>query len=154
VQFFFGTAQHIVPGPTIPLDCPNCRHSGPASTWDREEALTVFFVIPVIHNSTSWVRCSHCHHEILSSLKAAQLAGKTPAEVIGHLIIGPTPWQRRMAVLAVLLFWLPFLGIVISVLAYALNSRDKGWRLPVSLMAALASPVATLVWVVYLGWLG
>jgi hypothetical protein len=53
--------------------------------------------------------------------------------------------SRVLAVLAMLLFWLPILGLVVSGLAYLANRRSNDWLLPASRWSFIGSVVVHLL---------
>jgi hypothetical protein len=59
--------------------------------------------------------------------------------VARETVQGDLSWGRVAAVLSLLLFWLPLIGLVAAALAYGLNRRSAGWTYRVSQVSLLAA---------------
>jgi hypothetical protein len=79
----------------------------------------------------------------------AVVQGVTPALAVAREMarLGVS-WSRVSAVLAVLLFWLPLIGLVASGLAFWLNRRSESWTRWASQVSLTASALVHSVFVV------
>src|SRR5262249_46168466 len=114
-------------GAEIQINCPACEARGvAASTYVQIERVR-FFGIPV-HRRTSWVVCSQCQKHLLSSADVKDLPGLSEEE--RNRVIAPyTSFvSRALAVLALLLGWIPLVGFVVAGIAVLLNRRPGLWR--------------------------
>jgi hypothetical protein len=132
-------------GPDVVFDCPACGTAGAgATTYNNVET-----VLLVFRWRTSWLCCQECGATLQSSRDVRELGGLSPEELRGVVRPYVGLVNRLFAVLAVLWGLLPIVGLVLAVVAVAINRRPDGWRTTSRVGLAIAV-VAHLVFAVLL----
>jgi hypothetical protein len=131
--------KHVTPGPDVAIECPRCRKHGIASTSDQEHRDLYFGFIPVLTSHRTCVVCPNCKVTLDSRVMAADLASLPPGEVSAMLRHRPSLVQGFLAVVALLLAWLPVAGMIIALIALLVNWRHRGWTKKVCYVAVVVS---------------
>jgi hypothetical protein len=137
-------------GPNLVINCPRCGQSGPASSYDLEEKLALFFVIPMGVFRSGWVVCGHCGGELLARTSAAELAGKSPEQLAALLATRQSPIVKALAILSVVVFLVPGLGLLLGIIATACTFKTRGWARMASFAGLALSVLASIVYAVVL----
>jgi hypothetical protein len=95
-----------------------------ATSYALKEVIN--FILP---HTTYWVRCDSCGTELLSAVPPDQLVTLTPQETQSYLRLRTSLVARVVGILAVLLCWMPFVGLPVCALSWVLNRRSRAWRI-------------------------
>lgn len=135
--------RKMIPAPEVSanlrINCPRC---GAKET--RAVCYTVREVLGlIVWHKTHWVKCLACGTELYSRLPPKDLAGLPPDVLEGVVVFRRSFVARTVTLLAVLLFWTPLVGLMVSALAVILNWRSGGWPKRLSLIALVISALLT-----------
>jgi hypothetical protein len=126
-MFISGGRSNIEEGEPVKIHCPLCGERGvEAKTYAQVERVK-FLGIPV-DRRTSWAVCSRCGKHLLSSRDVHDLPGSSEEELDKVLAPYASFISRSIALLALILSWVPIVGIVLVLLAILLNRRPGIWR--------------------------
>lgn len=115
------------------IHCPVCGGEDVAGDIiESEETLTGYGVIPLSRHTNWWVICSECNTRLYSRLTAKELEGKSADEVVGLVYQRVSLVHKFLAITAVLLAIAPGLGIIMGLIALAVNWKSPGWPNTVS----------------------
>jgi hypothetical protein len=133
--------------PTEPLviNCPACQAQHvTAETYIYFEQLRILLVIPLPPNRSYWLTCPSCRSPLLSRFPAYELRG-LPPEAITHFIRHRvSPIRKFLAILGIMFFFWPLLGLMVTGPAVLANFRTQGWTKRLSWIAFILSLVAHL----------
>jgi hypothetical protein len=114
----------LVESPTAGGNGPSRAAPMPVPWWALPGMGVVFFPLVTI----AWC----------GTLERNTLRARLP--VTHQRLVQPdVAWGRILAAFAMLLFWLPLLGLVLAALAYLVNRRGAGWTLRVSQVSLVLS---------------
>jgi hypothetical protein len=136
---------------SVVFDCPSCHGERVRGTaYDLRETLRLAEKVPSWGWSSHWVRCSNCRAELHATCAAHDLQGASPAtvtEAVHHYL--PFP-KRVLAVASMLLCWTPAVGLLLALVATALNSRTTGWPRWLSVVGLILSLAMNIAMLIYL----
>jgi hypothetical protein len=151
-MFISGARSHTEDGEEILINCPACgARQVKASTYAKMQRVRIAGI--PIDQRTSWVVCSACRKHLLSLRDVNDLPCLSEDELGQVLSVYTSFISRSFAVLALILGWIPIVGLVIAVLAVLLNRRRSIWRM-FSWIGFVLGAVLTGLFVValFLGW--
>ena len=135
---------------TLRINCPKCGATDtPAKAVEEVERLYGYMrLVPFFFRKrTTWVVCQNCHAKLLSKLSLAELEGKSARELEAALSPRVFLITQVLAILAILLAVIPFVGTVAGLIAVVVNWRSRDWRRTVSLVGLALSIVFPLAFV-------
>jgi hypothetical protein len=141
-----------IPAGATRINCPVCGNLDvPAEIIEKQETMMQNLVIPMGTHTTWWVACSACKARLYSKLSAANLAGKSPDELVGQVYPYTSFVNQFLAVAALLLCPAPALGTILALIAWLMNRKAAGWTRKLSkfaFFASLAIPVLLIVFAI------
>jgi hypothetical protein len=141
-----GVDSRTLAGPSIVIHCAACNvPDAPATTYQYGERLAILHVIPLTpYSQTNYVKCERCGEAFVSPIALTELPYLEPGELHRLLRRRVGLVEMFLAVAAIILSWIPFVGLVMSLIALAVNGwRKNHWTRPVSRVAAVISVVVT-----------
>lgn len=142
----YGVDSRSVAGPQVVMHCAACDvPDAPATTYQFGERLAILHVIPLTpYTQTNYVRCDRCGETFVSPIALSELPYLEPGELHRLLRRRVGLVELFMAVAAIILCWIPFLGLIMGLIALAMNGwRKNHWTQPVSRAAAVISVIVT-----------
>jgi hypothetical protein len=142
------------PGPTLSINCPACQSTAvPADSMQQVDRLDLFYLLPFFQLRNTFVTCSACKKQLISSIGINEMADLNAADLSDHLVNHVSFINKFVAILSLLLFWIPIVGVGLGLLAIALNWKTTGWTKTVSFVGAgLAALVLTVLFVLMAIW--
>jgi hypothetical protein len=123
------------------MNCPKCGGQAvAASSYSLREVTSL-----IIWHTTYWVQCGACQAKFQSDRPPQELAGKTPAEVEGHLSPAMPFGVLLISVITLLFGVLPYVGQALCLFSWYLNRRRRGWRIAIQVVLLLS--FALLAWI-------
>lgn len=109
-------------------------------------------IIPSPEDSvtTTFAKCDACRRIMLAKVPAAELAGLSPEELEHLLAKRVSPVLKVLTILGLVLFWAPFLGLSLAVVALLWSLRTGGWTRTASVIATVLSATMTATVIVIL----
>ncbi len=122
-------------GPSIVIHCAACDATDvPAETFEYGERVALLHVVPITpYVRTNYVKCTRCGEQFVSPIALSELPYLHPDELDKLLRrrVGLIP--QFLAFAAIILSWVPMIGLLMSLIALAANwSRKKHWTRNVS----------------------
>jgi hypothetical protein len=141
----FGTSKtKRTRGPDIRVDCLWCGEQGASAiTFTTEEHIRLYGLIPVPAQRETHVVCETCGADRLTRLTFEELAAGQPGVIADQLYDRVSVIAKALAVLAALLFCLPFVGLGLGIAGLVADRRARGWPFRLS---ALAVAAHVLLW--------
>ena len=141
--------MHVIteetPGPSVLINCPNCAAMRVAAeTCDHRERLTWLFV-PVFTWRNTFVTCSNCGKQLVSKWPVEFIADFSAEELTQHLTLRVPLACRVVAVVSILLCWVPLWGLILSLILLPVNLRRTGWVKSLSVLSVVIGAVVTFV---------
>ncbi len=139
------------PGPDISINCPLCNATGVAAqSFEQLDEIGLFWLIPLCRLRNTFVRCSECTKQLIAKASIHEI-GDYSVEEISQRLVGRVPLiSQFLAVASVLLFFVPFVGLVMALIAVIVNRRNTGWLRTLSWIGAILSGLITMLFVVAL----
>jgi hypothetical protein len=108
--------------------------------------------IPIAPKSrTYWLNCQSCGETLRSSLPAPELRNQPAAVTSLHVWHSVSPVKKLLAILAIGLFFMPVLGLLLSVGAVVVNYKTVAWARRTSWIALVLSVLVhalfAVVWI-------
>jgi len=129
------------PGPNIHLNCGACGvRDTVARIFESEERILVFW-IPMPVQRERHVVCRECGADRISDLPLDELVELEPEEVESHLRPRVSFIVQSLAVLSVLLFCFPLVGLVLGIVGMVGSRRSRGWAYYVSAVGIVLTVV-------------
>lgn len=132
-------------GPAIEIHCAACDvANAPAETYEYGERLTLLHIVPITpYRRIKFVKCNCCGELFISPIPLDDLPflhnGELYRVLRRHVPLVP----KFLALTAIILCWIPMLGLIMAALALAMNGwRKKHWTRIVS-RAAMVIAVIT-----------
>jgi hypothetical protein len=148
---FLHIASQRIPGPQIRIHCPWCGGRGvTAQTFDQREGFGLIIPSPEDSVTTTFAKCDACRRIMLAKVPAAELAGLSPEELEHLLAKRVSPVLKVLTILGLVLFWAPFLGLSLAVVALLWSLRTGGWTRTASVIATVLSATMTATVIVIL----
>src|SRR4051812_37799012 len=117
-------------GRDLLINCPKCgTREAKAVAYDEIEEMYA-----VIRHRTTWVKCLACGRTLYSRKRADELIGLSAADLDGVVVVRVLMIWKLLAVMAVVLCFIPIFGIVVGVVAVVINYRHGGWLRWISLI--------------------
>ena len=146
----FSEETQDTPGPVIDFDCPACGQQR-AKGLPNERMTRLWFLglFPLISTNLAaketWIACLQCGVLLGTEVKLADLAGKTPEELVGRIHFRTTFLQKALAVIALAVAIFPLVGFVMAIFAIAANWNTRTWPRMVSKIAVFLSILTLLI---------
>lgn len=145
------TKTQQIPGPDVKINCPRCEAADvEASSFEQVEQLGLFYVIPLMKFRNTFVTCSQCHRKLTSKISTDEIAKFTATDLSPHLGDGVSFVAKFVAILALLMCIIPFVGAGLGLLGVILNWKTKGWPLTLSIVGTAIGGILTTVLAVIL----
>ena len=148
-MFYYSIKRQTTPGPLVQFDCPKCGAEqvfGSSFEWlDTFQALHVF---PLYSTRNTYIWCSRCQAQLTSPLTLEELHEYQNADLTGFVAYDVSFVYKFLAIAALLLCWMPILGIVLSIIALAGTFRVRGWPRTLALISAVPALLTALLGVV------
>jgi hypothetical protein len=139
------TKTQQIPGPDVKINCPRCESTEvDATSFEQVEQLGLFYVIPLMKFRNTFVTCSQCRRKLTSRISTDEIAKFTAADLSAHLGDGVSFVAKFVAILALLMCIIPFIGAGLGLLGVILNWRTKGWPLTLSIVGTAISGILTI----------
>lgn len=132
------------PGPDVQMNCPGCGSVALARTYEREEKIRVYHV-PFLTQREVYVECKRCRMVRLATVPLAELDRYSADELDAHLHERVSIIVKFLALASLVLFCVPFVGLIIGLSALLASYRTGGWPRAVSVIGVLLSLVLTSV---------
>jgi hypothetical protein len=106
----------------------------------------LLFAIPISPKSyTYWLTCPNCRETLRAEFEAEYLRAYPPEDIAGFIHHRVSPIKKLLAILAILFFFWPLLGLLLTIPAAIVNYKTRAWTRKVSLLALGLSVIAHLV---------
>lgn len=113
---------------SVVFDCPQCRAERVRGTaYDLRETVRVATRVPQWGWSSHWVRCSKCRAELYSKVRAEDLLGASPTTVNERVWSYQPLTKRFLAIASLVMSWTPVIGVIVAIVATAINATTRGW---------------------------
>jgi hypothetical protein len=130
-----------IAGPDVRINCRACgRENTPAKTVQVKESAG-YLHVQILHARETRVKCKKCGVYRLTRLTLDELADYSAHELEAHLWDPTAAKVKLVAIAGLLLFCFPFIGLVMSLLAFIFSFRSGGWPKVVSLIGTVLSLV-------------
>lgn len=117
--------QEPIIGVMISIDCPSCGHK---QVQGRAYDYDVTNEFGMVLQRTSWVECSRCKAQLISSVGASELLSLITEQRNAAISVYVPLVCRALAVISLLIGCFPFVGAAIALAAVAANRRPGLWR--------------------------
>ena len=132
------------PGPAVKFHCLNCGNvSASGVAVQRVEQLMFLYLIPLFKWTTTSVRCLQCNAKVGCKLNIQELVQFHDADVTPYLTRGSLI-VNFLAITSLVVFWAPFMGLILAVVALIVTRRTPGWQRRASAVGLILSTLATL----------
>lgn len=139
-----------VPAGSTRIHCPVCgTRDVAAPIVEKQETVMQNLVVPMGTHTTWWVKCSQCGTQLYSKVGPTQLLSKGPDELVGQVVYRVSLVHQFLAVAALVLSWMPGLGIFLGLIAWLVNRKTRTWPRKLSKFATLASITLHVLFVVW-----
>jgi hypothetical protein len=130
------------PGPMININCPACQATEvPADSLQQVDRLELFYLIPFFQLKNTFVTCSACRKQLISSADINEMANLSAADLSQHLVSHVSFVNKAVAILAIAMCWVPIIGLGLGLLGVALNWKTTGWTKTLSLISVIVGAV-------------
>jgi hypothetical protein len=136
------------PGPPAQFLCPKCGRAGIGSSHERHEELLAFHLLPVFWKTTTFVRCVNCKAKLQSTLGIADLTERQGTDISEYVSYEPSFVVKFFAIASFVLFWMPFVGLVLALIAFATTFGKRGWVRGLSIISLTFSSLITVALIV------
>jgi len=151
VMIHLTSEETFEPGPDLVINCPVCLQTDVnATSFEVEIKERVYGWIAVNRVRRSHVRCEACQTVLVSSVAVSELEGRPSVDISEYLSHQASFVSKSLAVLAGLLFVLPFVGTAMAVIAITANRKYRSWPRTVSVLALTANIMFWITFEVYL----
>lgn len=151
VTFYLTSKTNVEAGPNVVIHCPVCLQTDvKATTYEVEIEEKFLGLVTVNRVWRSVVQCAACNAMLDSRICVFDLEGQFPEDIADHLHHDAGFVRKALAILAVLLFLLPFVGTAMALIALAANRRFRSWPRAVSFLALAANIIFWVAWTVCL----
>jgi hypothetical protein len=133
-------------GPSIVIHCAACDElAAQAETYEYGERVTLLHVVPITpYIRTNYVRCTHCGEQFISPIPLSELPYLQPDELHQLLRRRVSLIPQFLAVVGIILCWVPIIGLIMALLALFTNwSRKKHWTRIVSRVAVVIALITS-----------
>lgn len=139
------------PGPTVHINCPVCQtENAEAESLKQVDQLGLFYIIPLFRFTNTFVTCTECHKELMSAVSIDEIEKFSPQDLSSHLSVRVSFVSKAVAVLSMLLFFMPIVGLGLGVLSILLNLRTTGWPKTLSYISTTLAALITITLLVLL----
>lgn len=136
--------SQAVDGPEIEIDCPACGAQRTLATSQRvTEKLRLLHFIPLLTMRHNYVWCKACQKKLVSSLDVEELAHRSPTDISAHLSGDVSLVAKFMAIVGVVLFIVPIVGVLLALIAFLLSRNSPGWVRTTSIVGLVLGGLAT-----------
>jgi hypothetical protein len=134
-------------GPPLTINCPKCRAASVRGIPRVvEEPIRVLHLVTVFTFRNVFVRCEACGQSLVSSTNNLdELYRLSPAALSNTLTPYTSGVGRALVILALALFWFPFLAPLLAIGGYVMTRRHPRWRRLAILSLVLSFVVAAAV---------
>ena len=145
VSLIITTKSQTKRGPAIKIHCPLCKvRSVKAQARDQVDEVALFYVIPLFRLRNTFLKCSKCEQQIISTITSKELASYSADELSPYLSGRASFIGNFLAIAGVLLCWAPIIGILLAIVGTFINRRSPGWPRTVSLIGVVLSVFGTI----------
>jgi len=135
-------------GPKIQIYCPACdAQAVEATVSEAIEHTRLFYFIPLLKLRNTWVTCGKCGAKLTSSLAMDDLLVQQPGAVNDYIRFGASGLAKILAIVGLLVCWVPVGGMVVTGIALFLARGTKGWPKKLAMLGMIvgAAVTATIV---------
>jgi hypothetical protein len=138
--------REITDGTPVRIDCPKCHAAGvPGTPRYFEEPVLLLYLIPLFTFRNVFVTCAACGQSLASSAATLDELYRLPPEELSKSL---QPYVsgvgRAMVILALALFWFPFLAPFLAIGGFFMTRRHRRWRRMAIVSLILSFTVAAL----------
>jgi hypothetical protein len=127
-------------GRDLIIHCPKCKNQNVRGVaWEHVERHHM------VTHRTNWVKCLNCNTSLYCPCSLDELIGLSPEEIAKIIYYRKSLIDYFLVTAALVLCILPVIGLVMSAISLAVNSRHGGWLKRLSLIAFCISMPVTLV---------
>lgn len=148
MQIILNTRRTEYTGPSVEIHCPRCKkRNATASTTAVLEQNRLFYFIPFFNAEFTRVQCDACKSKLRLIERVDNVAALDIDERSRRLASSTSLPAMVSAVLSIVLSVLPIVGVVMALVALALNLKSGTfWRnlSIVGLILSIAIPAAIL----------
>ena len=147
----FGTSRTSrTPGPQFPINCRACGRDGvPARSFESEERMRLYAVIPLPTQRERHVVCTACGANRLTDLTWDELTALRPDAAERHIFERVSFVVKFLAVVSLVLFTVPIVGLVLGIITTVMSRRTRGWPYRLGLISLA---LGGLLWAGLLAW--
>ncbi len=153
MALLFDVRQETIPGPSVHyFRCPVCEQETGGQAFEYVEVLRLFFLLPVLTFRNTYVKCASCGTSLRTVLKVHELEQYADSDLSPYLSHQVSIVLKLLTLIAFLLCWFPWLGLVLSVLDFLVARKARGWvhtltmfNLAVSLVMTIALSLLLIV---------
>ena len=133
-----------IPGPSVQINCPACHADNvQAESLKQVDQLGLFYIIPLFRLTNTFVTCTACRREMMSAVSIDEIENISPLDLSSHLSVRVSFVSKAVAVLSILLFFMPIVGLILGVLSILLNLRTVGWPKTLSYVSTVLAAIVT-----------
>ena len=145
---FLGSESQIASGAEIEIGCPACPGRQKAGLKERRDRFYVLFV-PVLTVRNTYARCGGCGRTYMARVAGEKLVAMPPEELDAALVpMGSMLLARWLVLLALLVCWLPVIGLLVGLWVWRRNRRLTAGLAATSWLAMAVGAVFTAIFVV------
>ena len=132
-----------IDGAPVSINCPACGAKGvPSASFSNKESANV-----ILRHTTHWVTCGACGETLYSKVHIHDLVGQTPERLEDWVVRRTGLPANFLWVLALVMFYLPLLGPILSFASWMANLRRPKvakWSMILFLVGGLWTVVVIL----------
>ncbi len=145
----FSTRRQQTPGPDLEINCPKCGTSNsPAISFEFRDRLILYYVIPLFAVTNTFVKCTACGATLRSQLSIHELRTHSSSDISQFLSYEISIVIKLLAILSLLLFIAPGMGLVLAIITVILSAKSGGWPRTVGIVALFLSGLVTIALIV------
>ena len=137
------------PGPSVSINCPRCGEQGVVGqSFELLETLRLFDAIPLLKMRNTFVQCGGCKAKLASKLAVADLERYQGTGVSQFLSDGVSLVFKFLAIVSLLLFFTPILGLVLAGITVFGTFRSRTWPRTLGIISLVLSSILTVFFVI------
>lgn len=137
--------RQTVSGPQVQLDCPQCGVTGGlASSQEEKETFRVIGIRLYTHRNT-YITCLTCQTKFITRLRLSEL--ESINDLASHITKNISLVAKTLALVSLLIFCLPVLGLVLALIAFLIAPKTPNWVRSLAKFSMVISVIANLIWV-------
>lgn len=120
--------RRTTPGPLVHFQCPKCHGTLRTGTaYELHDKFVALHFLPLWSTRATYVECAYCRTTLNSVLGVEELAVLGDTDVTPYLSYEASFVFKFLAIVSLLLVWMPLVGTVMALITLAGTFRVPGW---------------------------